>query len=281
MTILRFNDYDNISEKKVTKKVKEVVTKKVKPKDDAFNIPKKIEKTKKKSEVVQKPTFDINQLEDYKLDGYQSEVDKELSNLETNENYEDIDVDSLIKNHGIDNIFNNMDRLEKMRSELEIEEANEFEPDDLDIDMDSLLNDYKKLKENENLYSGVTEVELDDNLDNELEVEDSENYNDNQEEDYYELYVDKSEKFKCDISINGADETKTEPRLIIETGEWNLLFRGQVIDGKCIIPIKKINLLKEGDVGTIKLEVNADGTLITPWEKKFIMKKVVKVKRGN
>jgi len=96
-------------------------------------------------------------------------------------------------------------------------------------------------------------------------------------DDYYNLYKDKSEDFVCDIAVEGVSPADTEARLIIESDEWTLMFKGDIKSGKCVIPIKKLSILQEGQKGTIKLEVNADGTLFTPWEDNFVVKASKKV----
>ena len=93
----------------------------------------------------------------------------------------------------------------------------------------------------------------------------------------YKLYKDKAEDFICDISVEGVDSEDTEVRLIIESDEWTLMFIGEIKKGKCIIPIKKLSIFNEGQKGKIKLEVNADGNLFTPWEDDFIVKVSKKV----
>jgi hypothetical protein len=55
------------------------------------------------------------------------------------------------------------------------------------------------------------------------------------------------------------------------------MFKGEIRNGKCIIPLKKLAILNEGQRGNIKLEVNADGNLFTPWEDEFIVKVSKKV----
>jgi hypothetical protein len=90
-------------------------------------------------------------------------------------------------------------------------------------------------------------------------------------EEYYKLFKDKAEDFVCDIAVEGVNNNDTEVRLIVESEDWTLMFIGEIKNGKCIIPIKKLNILNEGQTGNIKLEVNADGNLFTPWEDKFIV----------
>lgn len=114
---------------------------------------------------------------------------------------------------------------------------------------------------------------LDSENDDYLEESKSE-YN---RDDYYKLFKDKSEDFICDIAVEGVNQNDTEVRLIIESEDWTLMFTGEIKNGKCIIPIKKLNILNEGQTGNIKLEVNADGNLFTPWEDKYIVKVSKKV----
>ena len=106
-------------------------------------------------------------------------------------------------------------------------------------------------------------------------LEESKSQNDN--DDYYKLYRDKTEDFICDIAIEGVNQNDTEVRLIVESEDWTLMFVGEIKNGKCVIPVKKLNILNEGQTGNIKLEVNADGNLFTPWEDKFIVKVSKKV----
>lgn len=116
----------------------------------------------------------------------------------------------------------------------------------------------------------------------ESEYEDEEHFdfnesNSSDDEDYYKLYKDKAEDFTCEIAIEGVNQSDTEVRLIVECDEWTLMFTGEVKNGQCVIPMKKLSILNEGTKGTIKLEVNADGTLFTPWEDTFVVKASKKV----
>jgi hypothetical protein len=43
-------------------------------------------------------------------------------------------------------------------------------------------------------------------------------------------------------------------------------------NGKCIIPIKKLNILEEGTIGKIKLEIIADDSVFVPCENDFEVK---------
>lgn len=98
------------------------------------------------------------------------------------------------------------------------------------------------------------------------------------DEEYFKIYKDKSEEFKCNIQVEGSSIENTEARLIIESENWKLVFDGEIVNGKCIIPIKKLNILNENEIGNIKLEVITEGSIFVPWEDKFkvhVSKKVI------
>lgn len=103
----------------------------------------------------------------------------------------------------------------------------------------------------------------------------------NSVDDFYTLYKDVNESFSCDIFIEGANPNKSTARLIIESEDWNLVFNGYIEDGKCIIPIKKLDILKENLIGEIKLEVIAEGNVFVPWQNKFLVKSSRKVSTMN
>jgi hypothetical protein len=89
----------------------------------------------------------------------------------------------------------------------------------------------------------------------------------------YKLFTDKTELFECNIKLEGASLKNSQARLIIESEDINLLFKGQITpEGKCIIPIKKLKGLLEGNTkGEIKLEVIAEDTYFTPWKSEFLV----------
>ena len=96
--------------------------------------------------------------------------------------------------------------------------------------------------------------------------------------DGYKLFNDKSELFECNIQLQGAQIANSEARLIIESEEWNLVFKGNISsNGQCSIPIKKLSILPEGTRGKIKLEVIAEDTRFIPWEDRFLVKADKKV----
>lgn len=162
--------------------------------------------------------------------------------------------------------------LQKMKSELLKEglfsdrEGYSEEGDDEEINQD--LNPY-----NDDTNDIQDSLEYSDDEDFDLEELDEKSNTG----EYYKLFKDKSEDFVCDIAVEGVSQSDTEVRLIIESDDWNLMFIGEIKNGKCIIPIKKLNILNEGQTGNIRLEVNADGNLFTPWEDKFVVKMSKKV----
>lgn len=161
-----------------------------------------------------------------------------------------------------------MEDLKKMKSELLKEGLfNESEESEYEINQD--FNPYNIGGEDN--FLSKTELDIDIELEDETYEESISN------EKSYILYKDKSEEFVCDIAVEGVNQNDTEVRLIIESKDWNLMFKGEIKNGKCIIPLKKLSILNEGQTGNIKLEVNADGNLFTPWENEFVVKVSKKV----
>jgi len=87
----------------------------------------------------------------------------------------------------------------------------------------------------------------------------------------YKLFTDKSEVFECSINLEGASLNKSVARILIESDDYNLVFKGSINSkGICKIPIKKLKgLLPENSKGNIKLEVIAEDTYFTPWNSTY------------
>ena len=87
----------------------------------------------------------------------------------------------------------------------------------------------------------------------------------------YKLFTDKAELFECSISLQGASLKESRARLVVETPDYSLLFKGTISkEGKCEIPIRKLKgLIDEDTTGNIRLEVIAEDTFFTPWESDF------------
>ena len=95
----------------------------------------------------------------------------------------------------------------------------------------------------------------------------------------YKLFTDKTEIFECKIQLEGASIKNSQARLLIESENLSLVFKGEISsDGKCKIPIKKLKgLLDENTQGNVKLEVIAEDTYFTPWESKFTVETFRKI----
>ena len=95
----------------------------------------------------------------------------------------------------------------------------------------------------------------------------------------YKLYTDKQETFECDLFLEGADLKNSSARIIVESNDLTLMFKGKIDEkGNCKVPIKKLKgLLDENTTGNIKLEVIAEDTLIEPWQSDFVVSTAKKV----
>ena len=95
----------------------------------------------------------------------------------------------------------------------------------------------------------------------------------------YKLYTDKQETFECDLFLEGADLKNSSARIIVESNDLTLMFKGKIDEkGNCKVPIKKLKgLLDEDTTGDIKLEVIAEDTLIEPWQSDFVVSTSKKV----
>ena len=95
----------------------------------------------------------------------------------------------------------------------------------------------------------------------------------------YKLYTDKQETFECDLFLEGADLKESSARLIVESKDLTLMFKGTIDEkGNCKVPIKKLKgLMGENTTGDIKLEVIAEDTLIEPWQSDFVVSTSKKV----
>lgn len=185
------------------------------------------------------------------------------------------------ENPELENRINNLIKEGLFDDDIDDEENNSIEEDGLE-EINQDFNPYKVSSEeetdDENLEFGFMDKDEFNEVDEEdyKELEDLDESKSNTEE-YYKLFKDKAEEFVCDIAVEGVNNSDTEVRLIVESEDWTLMFVGEIRNGKCIIPIKKLNILNEGQTGNIKLEVNADGNLFTPWEDKFVVKVSKKV----
>ena len=95
----------------------------------------------------------------------------------------------------------------------------------------------------------------------------------------YKLYTDKQETFECDLCLEGADLKQSSARIVVESKDLTLMFKGTIDEkGNCKVPIKKLKgLMSENTTGDIKLEVIAEDTLIEPWQSDFVVETAKKV----
>ncbi len=168
--------------------------------------------------------------------------------------------------------------VQKKNSEITTEKVVEkdFEKSEVDEELSIIQNHQTPISHN--IQEPIKESI---NLDNDV-IEDSneilyEVSNNEEEDNSYPIYKDKSEIFSCDIRIEGASQEDAKARLLLECDNWNIFFDGEIKNGKVTIPIKKMNILNEGVRGRIKLEIIAEDTVFTPWEDDFKIKMSKKV----
>ena len=88
----------------------------------------------------------------------------------------------------------------------------------------------------------------------------------------FKLYTDKNNTFKCKIVVEGANETTSIARLVIEGESHNLMFDGKLKDGVCEVNIGKFkNFDNFKAKGQVRLEVIADDTYFIPWKSEYIL----------
>jgi hypothetical protein len=89
----------------------------------------------------------------------------------------------------------------------------------------------------------------------------------------YKLYSDKSNKFNCNIEVDGTSLDKSKVRIVVESKDMSYMFNGSIDNqGNCEITIPKTkNFLNEGDKGKMRLEVIADDVYFEPWSSDFVI----------
>jgi hypothetical protein len=95
----------------------------------------------------------------------------------------------------------------------------------------------------------------------------------------YNLYLDKSENFECEVAVKNASLKEAFARMIVECGDLALMFPGVIKDGKCHVPIKRLKgLLEENAKGKMHLEIVVEDTYFKPWEDDFKVEQHTAVK---
>lgn len=101
----------------------------------------------------------------------------------------------------------------------------------------------------------------------------------------YKIFLDKNKVFECNVKIEGASLDQSEARLLLESDNFTLSFKGEIkSDGTVKIPINKLKgILKENFTGKISLEIIAEDTVFKPWESEYQtdISKKVEVKFDN
>lgn len=98
----------------------------------------------------------------------------------------------------------------------------------------------------------------------------------------YKIYTDKSEQFKANVKLTNGNVDNINCRLSLTTENISLILEGQLRDGVINVDIPKIGkFYEEGQEGTIKLEVIADGSYLVPWEETFEVEQYLKVDIGE
>ena len=84
------------------------------------------------------------------------------------------------------------------------------------------------------------------------------------------FYKNKSQTFKCKVDVQGTDNPKVKPRLILvsKKGTPNVFFEGKYEDGQCEIDILSTANIG-ADKGEVILEIIANNTVFTPWTSKY------------
>jgi hypothetical protein len=77
--------------------------------------------------------------------------------------------------------------------------------------------------------------------------------------------------FECSVNVSNASLKDATARLVIESNSgMNLLFKGEIKNGTCRIPIKKLKgLLESTDTGKVRLEMIVEDMYFCPWESDF------------
>jgi hypothetical protein len=95
----------------------------------------------------------------------------------------------------------------------------------------------------------------------------------------FKLYTDKNENFSADVSVKNASLKNSIARLVVETADLNLVFKGTIADNKCTIPIKKLKgVMEENTKGKMYLEIIVEDVYFKPWESEFVVEEHTSMK---
>jgi hypothetical protein len=95
----------------------------------------------------------------------------------------------------------------------------------------------------------------------------------------YTLYVDKNENFECEVAVKNASLKGSIARLIVESDNLDLVFKGRIENDKCIVPIRRLKgILDESAKGNMHLEIIVEDTYFKPWESNYVVEEHTSVK---
>ena len=121
-------------------------------------------------------------------------------------------------------------------------------------------------------------AEKDGDMEDEIQDQEDNSHEEEIDGSFYKIYRDKEEIFECNISVQGAKLSSSQVRLIFDHEICNLVFYGKISkDGKCAVPLKKMNFYPEKSTGRVRLEVIVEDTVFVPWEETFIVEGAKKV----
>ena len=230
--------------------------------------------TKMKSDLIKEGIINESESEDG-----DEHIDHSLNPYNVNNNVDGVDydavADSMRDSYG-DAVMNNIEDFEKSETYNNTNDTTEY-INQFSVYMNGLATGESEEDYEKDNHFDFSQNEVDNDYKDRSMYSPYYKESNSESEDYYKLYKDKAEDFRCDIAVEGVNQSDTEVRLIVESDEWTLMFVGEIKNGQCVIPMKKLSILNEGAKGNIRLEVNADGTLFTPWEDKFVVKASKKV----
>jgi hypothetical protein len=95
----------------------------------------------------------------------------------------------------------------------------------------------------------------------------------------YKLYTDRNENFECEVNVKNASLKGSIARLIVEADNLNLVFKGKIENGKCIVPVRRLRgLIDECCRGNMHLEIIVEDTYFRPWESDYVVEEHTSVK---
>jgi len=89
------------------------------------------------------------------------------------------------------------------------------------------------------------------------------------------FYRDKVDTFSCKVNVKGTTQDKCTARLVLTFSDGMVMMFGGSIGASGICEIKVPKLDTEETGGKAKLEIIANGVLLSPWQDKFKIENAV------